>query len=201
MNQNSQKFIVEYQQTPNPHTLKFYPVGYDVCPGRMLEFRNDGYFINSALARDLLEIPEIESVFYGNDFISVTKKENELVKWEDLRAEIIFVILKYEKEIIEQKLLDSYESSGENEDDDFIEYDEKDQETVEQICELLNEDIRPRVAMDGGDIQLKAFKNGIAYLKLRGACSSCPSSSVTLYSYVREFLVANIDSLIDIERI
>jgi Fe-S cluster biogenesis protein NfuA len=200
----NQKLIIEYESTPNPNSLKFYPVGCNIAKGRLLEFKKNSQFINSALARDLLEIPEIESVFYGSDFISISKDPQINCAWEDLRAKIIFIILGHEKAIIDENLFDFPDEdreSSNHEDDDFVEFDECDRETVDQIIELLDEEIRPRIAMDGGDIKLRAYKAGIAYLELRGACSSCPSSTVTLYEYVREFLISMVEKLIDIERI
>lgn len=191
-----QKVIIEYEDTPNPNTMKFYPIGHSISPGRLLEFANDGHYVNSPLARELLELPFVQGIFYGHDFISVTKKEED--EWSNIKTEILFTILKYENQIIEGTLL---EDSNDYEDDEIVEYDEADEATVKEILELLNEDIRPRVAMDGGDIQLKAYKNNIAYLKLRGACASCPSATVTLYHYVREFLVSNIANLVDVESI
>ena len=205
MNSNhfNQQLIIEYESTPNPNSLKFYPVGSYVAKGKSLEFKKDSQFVNSSLARDLLEISQIESVFYGSDFISISKNPEINCAWEDLRAKIIFIILGHEKEIIEGNLFDfeNDEISGTYEEDDCVEFDECDRETVDQIIELLDEEIRPRIAMDGGDIKLKAYKNGIAYLQLRGACSSCPSSTVTLHEYVREFLISMVEKLIDIERI
>jgi Fe-S cluster biogenesis protein NfuA len=198
----NQKLIVEYESTPNPNTLKFYPVGYNVAQGKLLEFKKNSPFVNSSLARDLLEIDQIESVFYGSDFISISKNPEIKCEWSDLRAQIIFIILGHEKEIIEEKLFDFENSEEECEDDDdFIEFDECDENTVKLIQELLDEEVRPRIALDGGDVRLRAFKDGIAYLQLRGACSSCPSSTVTLYNYIREFLISMVDDLVDIERI
>jgi Fe-S cluster biogenesis protein NfuA len=197
----NQKLIIEYESTPNPNSLKFYPVGFDVAKGRLLEFKKNSNSVNSALARDLLEISEIESVFYGSDFISISKDPNSNLEWSDLRAKIIFIILGHEKEIIEGKLFDFDQEDGDCEAEYEIEFDESDSETVDQIKELLDEEIRPRIALDGGDIRLRAYKDGIAYLELRGACSSCPSSTSTLYDYVREFLISMVEKLIDIERV
>ena len=194
------KLIIEYQETPNPNTLKFYPIDHSVCMGKILEFRKDGQFVNSALARDLLAIPAVDIVLFGNDFISVSKKAELNLKWSDLRAEIIFTIICHENSIIEGKLFDNEEQKIEDEEDDCVEFDEGCEETVLLIKELLDNDIRPRVAMDGGDIKLRAYKKGIAYLKLRGACSGCPSSGITLHNYVRDFLLFNVEELVDVEQ-
>jgi Fe-S cluster biogenesis protein NfuA len=200
----NQKLVIEYEDTPNPNSLKFYPIGYCVSQNKTIEFSRNSKYINSSLALDLLEMEEIESVFYGYDFISISKKPELNISWDDLRAKIIFIILAHEKEIVSNNIFNYNEDSSESEletDDDFIEYDECDKETVDEILSILDEEIRPKIALDGGDIKLKAFKDGIAYLQLRGACSSCPSSSSTLYDYVREFLISMVDKLIDIERI
>lgn len=193
-----QKLIVEFEETPNPNTLKFYFCGYQISTNKTYEFDRNNNYINSGLVRDLFEIPEIESIFFGNDFISITKNIN--AEWENFRAKIIFIMIGHESEIIENRLFDD-EFSNDDECQDFIEFDECDIGTVNQIKEILDEEIRPKIAMDGGDIKLVAYKDGIAYLKLSGACSSCPSSNITLYNYVREFLISMVENLIDIERI
>jgi NFU1 iron-sulfur cluster scaffold homolog, mitochondrial len=82
-----------------------------------------------------------------------------------------------------------------------IQFDEQDQKIVEEILELLNDVVRPQVAMDGGDVQLKAYKDGIAYVKIKPACSSGPGVGITLHQGVRQVLIENIQDVVDVEQI
>lgn len=188
--------MIEYFETPNPNTMKFYATGFLISPGILIEFDRKTKNINSKLAKDLLEFEYIETVFYGYDFISISK--NDLKDWQEILSEIIFTILRHEFDIVNNRLLDS---DAQDDEDDEIEFDEKDKKTVDEISEFLDDVIKPQVAMDGGDVKLKAYKDGIAYFKLKGACGSCPSAGVTLYQGIRQLLIENIPDVVDVERI
>ena len=196
MNTNStlESLVIDRIETPNPNTMKFCPIGYQVSPDFPVEFNKNDLKINSPLAQSLLERKNVESVFFGENFISVSKSSD--ITWEEIQSDIVFTILRHDRDIIEGKIFD-----GIFEEDDKIEYEESDAENVGLIKDFLDEVIRPQIAMDGGDIQLKAYKNKIAYLKLKGACSSCPSAGQTLYHGVREMLITNIPDLCDIEQV
>lgn len=187
--------LIEYFETPNPNTMKFYATGFLISPGILIEFDRETKNVNSNLAVDLLKNSFIESVFYGYDFISITK--NDTKDWQEILSEIIFTILRYEYDIVNNSLL----SSEFDDDDDDIEFDAQDKKTVDEILEFLDDVVRPQVAMDGGDVKLKAYKDGIAYFKLKGACSSCPSAGVTLYQGIRQLLIENIPDVVDVEQI
>jgi Fe-S cluster biogenesis protein NfuA len=193
---DNESLMIEYFETPNPNTMKFYATGFLISPGILIEFDKKMTNINSNLAKDLLELDYIETVFYGYDFISISKNDSK--EWQEILSEIIFVILRHEYDIVNNSLLNS--DSIEDEDEE-VEFDEKDKKTVDEILEFLDDVVRPQVAMDGGDVKLKAYKNGIAYFKLKGACGSCPSAGVTLYQGIRQLLIENISDVVDVEQI
>ncbi len=193
----NQSLMIEYFETPNPNTMKFYATGFLISPGILIEFDKNTKNINSNLAKELLELNYIETVFYGYDFISISKNDSK--NWQEILSEIIFILLRYEYDIANNSLLNSEITS--DDDDESVEFEEKDQQTVNEILEFLDDVVRPQVAMDGGDVKLKAYKDGIAYFKLKGACGSCPSAGVTLYQGIRQLLIENIPEVVDVEQI
>jgi Fe-S cluster biogenesis protein NfuA len=152
---------------------------------------------SSDLANEFLQKDYITSVFFGYDFISITKTDQ--TNWDIVSSDIILTIMQYEDQIKNLTLIKCNDEGDYS--DEKVECDECDLNIVQMIVEFLNDVIRPQIAMDGGDIQLVAYKNKIAYLKLKGACSSCPSSTQTLYHGVREMLITNIPEVMDIEQI
>lgn len=188
--------MIEYTETPNPNTMKFYAVGFLISPEALIEFDRTTENIKSNLAKDLLGLEYIENVAYSYDSVSISKNPSK--SWQEILSEIIFTILRHEYDIVNNSLLSF---TSEEVEEDAIQFDEKDQRTVSEITELLNETVRPQIAMDGGDIQLKAYKDGIVYLKLKGACSSAPNTNLILYQQIREMLVTNIPDVVDVENI
>jgi Fe-S cluster biogenesis protein NfuA len=164
--------FIQTEATPNPATLKFLP-GRPVMDEGTFEARDVAQAERSPLARALLELPDVTGVFFANDFISVTKGgEGE---WQHLRPQVLGVVTEFYLSgapLIETGGADSI-TSGEF-------FDPKDAEAVEAIKELIETRVRPAVAGDGGDIIFKGFRDGIVYLKMKGACSGCPSSTATL---------------------
>ncbi|MEE9603770.1 MAG: NifU family protein [Thermoguttaceae bacterium] len=169
--------FIETAQTPNPATLKFLP-GRPVMAQGTADFptREDG--ARSPLAGRLYEIDGVMGVFFGADFITVTKADDK--QWTLLKPEILGAIMQHFMSG-ESVLDDQAGASGDaaSEDDDAL---------VAQIKELLNTRVRPAVAMDGGDILFHGFDNGVVYLKLQGACSGCPSSTATLRDGIENML-------------
>ncbi len=169
--------FIQTEATPNPATLKFLP-GRDVLVGEPRDFRTIESATISPLATALFDVPGVEGVFLGSDFISVTKDSAE---WSHIKPAILGVIM--EHFLSGRPTLDdgtAAVSTG----DEFFET--EDTETVEVIKELLATRVRPAVAMDGGDITFKGFKEGTVYLHMQGACSGCPSSTATLEVRHRE---------------
>ena len=132
------------------------------------------------LRKALMELPGVTGVFFANDFISVTKSEGE---WQHLRPAVLGVVTEFflsGEPLIEDGGAD-VAASGEF-------FDPKDAESVEAIKELIETRVRPAVAGDGGDIIFKGFRDGIVYLKMKGACSGCPSSTATLRHGIENLL-------------
>ncbi|HEY9011533.1 MAG TPA: NifU family protein [Devosia sp.] len=172
--------FIQTEATPNPATLKFLP-GRDVLVGEPRDFRNADVAAASPLATALFGVPGVTGVFLGSDFISVTKDTTE---WAHIKPAILGVIM--EHFLSGKPVLTDGTDSAVEAGEEFFE--ETDTETVEVIKELLATRVRPAVAMDGGDITFKGFKEGTVYLHMQGACSGCPSSTATLKSGIENLL-------------
>ncbi len=188
--------FIQTQATPNPDALKFLP-GREVISGEPYNFTNKRSAEISPLASALFEIDGVVSVFLGADFISVTKNN---VEWEHIKPLILGTIMDHflsDVPIIDN--MDKIEAKEEREESEF--FDEKDSETVEIIKELLDTRVRPAVAMDGGDITFKGFKDGVVFLRMKGACAGCPSSTATLKSGVENLLRHFIPDIISVQEV
>ncbi|HQZ13184.1 MAG TPA: NifU family protein [Devosia sp.] len=171
--------FIQTEATPNPATLKFLP-GRDVLVGEPRDFRDPATSGASPLAAALFEVPGVTGVFLGSDFISVTKDTTE---WNHIKPAILGVIMDH---FLSGRPVLTDGNVPAATDDEF--FDETDTETVEVIKELIATRVRPAVAMDGGDITFKGFKEGTVYLHMQGACSGCPSSTATLKSGIENLL-------------
>lgn len=142
------------------------------------EFKSPEEAADNILAQNLFTVAGVRGVFYGHDFISVTKID--MAEWEALKTRIMAMIMDHVTAgfpYFERK--EAPEASESNADDD---------ELTSQIKELLETRVRPMVAMDGGDIVFHSFEQGIVYLEMRGACAGCPSSTMTLKSGIENML-------------
>ena len=170
--------FIQTEATPNPSTLKFLP-GKVVLETGTAEFRDETEArAASPLAARLFGIPGVKGVFLGYDFITVTKQDQE---WQHLKPAILGVIM--EHFMSGAPILTTAETTAGDED-----FDPADAETVSSIKELLDTRVRPAVAADGGDITFRAYKDGIVYLNMRGACAGCPSSTATLRNGIQNLL-------------
>ncbi len=172
--------FIQTESTPNPATLKFLP-GRDVMgEGAVADFPSADTAGRSPLARALFTIPEVSRVFFGADFISVTKRDGD---WKHLKPAILGAVM--EHFTTGQALI---EGGAEEANDET--FSEADTEVVDQIKELIETRVRPAVAQDGGDIIFKGFDGatGIVSLKLQGSCAGCPSSSMTLKNGIENML-------------
>jgi len=171
--------FIQTEQTPNPATLKFIP-GKPVLPDGVVDFRSaDDAAGKSPLAERLFGIDDVEGVFLGADFITVTKRD--AAEWYLLKPAILGVIM--EHFTAGQAVM---HDGATVEVDEKI--DEESAEIVSQIKELLETRVRPAVAQDGGDIVFHAFQQGVVYLHMRGACAGCPSSTATLKMGIENML-------------
>lgn len=169
---------IQTEETPNPNALKFLP-GEKVSESGTIYAASSKDAHKSPLAEVLFQIGGVEAVFLGEDFITVTKSEE--FKWEILKPIILTEIMDF---YISGKSVASATVNVSAVQDDFDENDP----LIKQIRELLDSRVRPAVAMDGGDIIFKNFKDGIVWLELHGSCSGCPSSTATLKDGIENML-------------
>jgi Fe-S cluster biogenesis protein NfuA len=171
--------FIQTEATPNPATLKFLP-GREVITGEPRDFRTVEAAVASPLASALFSVDGVSGVFLGADFISVTKNDTD---WAHIKPAILGAIM--EHFLSGAPIL---AESGEVAEDAGEFFDEGDGEMVEVIKELIATRVRPAVAMDGGDITFKGFRDGTVYLHMQGACSGCPSSTATLKNGIENLL-------------
>ncbi len=172
--------FIQTEATPNPATLKFLP-GRPVLESGALDMPNKEAAAQSPLAERLFEIPNVGGVFYGVDFISITKTTGE---WQQIKPAVLGAIM--EHYMSGAPLLASGVETRAEGDDEF--FDEKDAETVTLIKDLIETRVRPAVAGDGGDITFRGYKEGVVFLAMKGACSGCPSSTATLQHGIQNLL-------------
>jgi len=175
--------FIQTEATPNPATLKFIP-GRLVLDGGTMEFSSRESANRSPLAEKLFAVPGVTGVFYGSDFITVTKDGGD---WQHLKPAILGAIMEHYMSGA-PLLVDGTVASDELRDEEDEFFDEQDAETVEMIKDLIETRVRPAVANDGGDITFRGFKDGIVYLNMKGACSGCPSSTATLQHAIQNLL-------------
>lgn len=170
--------FIETEPTPNPATLKFLP-GLQVMPSGTREFTTPEEAEASPLAQALFDTGEVTNVFFGSNFISISKAPG--VDWPNLKPQVVSVLLDHF--VSEAPLFVGGSAAGiavPAEDGLLFEESPDDADVVAQINELLETRVRPAVAGDGGDIAYRGFKDGVVYLTLQGACAGCPSSTATL---------------------
>ncbi|XP_002968155.2 nifU-like protein 4, mitochondrial [Selaginella moellendorffii] len=174
--------FIQVQTTPNPASLIFSP-GKPVMEIGSSDFPNARTAMKSPLAKSLFGIDGVTRVFFGSDFVTVTKSDD--TEWDVLKPEVFAAIMDFYAS--GQPLFYSAQAAAPK--DTAIE--EGDDETVVMIKELLETRIRPAVKDDGGDIEYRGFdrESGIVELKMQGACSGCPSSAVTLKSGIENMLM------------
>ncbi len=174
--------FIQTEATPNPATLKFLP-GRSVSPEGPVELRDATQAERSPLAARLFGVKGVSGVFFGSDFITVTKTEGE---WPHLKPAILGAIMEHYMSGA-PLMADGGEAAelAEGEEEFFA---AEDAQTVETIKELLETRIRPAVAGDGGDITFRGYKDGTVYLVMKGSCSGCPSSTATLKHGIQNLL-------------
>lgn len=177
--------FIQTETTPNPNTLKFLP-GQEVLGSKTAFFTDKENAAQSPLASALFVLPEIRAIFYGSDFITVTK--TEVASWEILKPQILTTMMEHYQSGNPLMFDDAPKAAGDDGITRPASYSEAEQEIVDQIKELLETRVRPAVAQDGGDIIFHSFKEGVVYLEMHGACSGCPSSTATLKSGIENML-------------
>jgi Fe-S cluster biogenesis protein NfuA len=172
--------FIQTEATPNPATLKFLP-GREVLGNATLDMPSKEAAAQSPLASRLFDVPNVGGVFFGSDFISITKSDGE---WQQIKPAVLGAIM--EHFMSGAPLMATGADAAPAGEDEF--FDEKDADTVATIKDLIETRVRPAVAGDGGDITFKGYKEGVVYLTMKGACAGCPSSTATLQHGIQNLL-------------
>lgn len=178
--------FIQTEQTPNPSTLKFLP-GRVVMEKGTMDFASVDTALPSPLAKRLFAIEGVERVFFGSDFVTVTKAASQ--DWQILKPSILGGIMEHYTSG-DPVVTDRADTGAVAAEDDEI---------VAQIKELLDTRVRPAVAQDGGDIVFKDFKDGVVYLHMQGACSGCPSSTATLKMGIENLLKHYVPEVVEVQ--
>ena len=168
--------FIQTEQTPNPATLKFLP-GRDVMVSGTADFPSVEAARRSPLAERLFGIEGVAGVFFGADFVTVTKAADR--DWHLMKPAILGAIMEHFTAGKPLLLEDTAAAAADAGDESDV---------VTQIKELIDTRVRPAVAQDGGDIVFDSFTDGVVYLHMQGSCSGCPSSTATLKSGIENML-------------
>jgi Fe-S cluster biogenesis protein NfuA len=177
--------FIQTETTPNPATLKFLP-GVIVLQDGTADFRDaETARTASPLAGRLFDVPGVTGVFFGYDFVTVSKDGQD---WQHMKPAILGAIM--EHFMAGLPVMASADAASLHESAEAGEefYDKADEEIVVTIKELLDTRVRPAVAQDGGDITFRGYENGTVFLHMKGACSGCPSSTATLKHGIQNLL-------------
>ena len=185
--QTQSPVMIYTEQTPNPESLKF--VTNKIIYKGTADFREEVLAIEwSPLAAALFEHPFVKGVYICNNFVTITKEFN--YSWEDIMLKLKDFIKKFVEsggEIVKEGF-EAAMAKIEEERGASYEYSEEETAIVQKIKDLIDTYVKPAVEMDGGNIEFKSFDQGIVTVILQGACSGCPSSTVTLKSGIEGML-------------
>lgn len=184
--------FIQTEPTPNPNVLKFLP-GRDVSPETPREFLNPDQATASPLAEALFRLESVTGVFFGADYVSVTRDAQGLA-WDQMKAPILAALMDHfvsGAPLIQAEAGEPADDAGE------------DSEVVAEIKALLDSRVRPAVAQDGGDILFDAFDpaTGVLRLRMRGACAGCPSSALTLKAGVEQMMKHYVPEVTSVEQV
>lgn len=208
--QSRRTIFIQTEDTPNADALKFRP-NYNVLPDNFpssfLEYLSPRSTLApphpSPLASDLMNVDGVTSVFYGKDYITVTK--DSATPWAHVKPEVFSMITEAVTNgqpivnTVENKTGEEGQGSAASEAQ--ATYDPEDEEVVGMIQELLETRIRPAIQEDGGDIEFRSFHDGQVELKLRGACRTCDSSTVTLKNGIESMLMHYIEEVKGVQQV
>ncbi|MEM9319624.1 MAG: NifU family protein [Pseudomonadota bacterium] len=181
--------FIQTESTPNPATLKFLP-GQAVLDAGTADFPSAETTDASPLAQRLFAVGGVTGVFFGTDFITVTKLEAH--DWDHLRPALLGAIMEHFQSGAPVMVGETSAGGG------HAEHDGDDAVVVGQIKELLDTRVRPAVAQDGGDITFHGFDRGVVYLHMQGACAGCPSSTLTLKMGIENLLRHYIPEVLEV---
>lgn len=191
--------FIQTEATPNPATLKFLP-GKVVLAEGTADFRDaDAARQASPLAGRLFDVPGVTGVFFGYDFVTVTKEDAP--DWQHLKPALLGTIMEHfmsgQPVMASETGAEAGRAAATGE--EF--YEKEDEEIVLTIKELLDTRVRPAVAQDGGDITFRGFENGTVFLHMKGACAGCPSSTATLKHGIQNLLRHFVPEVQQVEQI
>lgn len=182
--------FIQTEQTPNPSTLKFLP-GRVVMDKGTMDFARADTAATSPFAKRLFAVEGVERVFFGADFVTVTKADDK--DWQILKPSILGGIMEHYTSGEPVLAGEVAPSAGDASADD--------DEVVAQIKDLLETRIRPAVAQDGGDIVFHDFREGVVYLQMQGSCSGCPSSTATLKMGIENLLKHYVPEVVEVQAV
>ncbi|WP_163847260.1 NifU family protein [Pseudooceanicola aestuarii] len=171
--------FIQTESTPNPATLKFLP-GQTVLDAGTADFPTAEASDKSPLAARIFGVTDVTGVFFGTDFVTVTKAEG--TDWDHVKPGVLGAIMEHFQSGQPVMAGDAAAASG------HAAHEGEDGEIVDQIKDLLDTRVRPAVAQDGGDITFHGFDRGVVYLHMQGACAGCPSSTLTLKMGIENLL-------------
>ncbi|MFN4353830.1 NifU family protein [Parvibaculum sp.] len=185
--------FIQTEATPNPGTLKFLPGREVLGEGRAADFPTREAAGRSPLAMRLFAVENVTGVFFGADFITVTKADGE---WQHMKPALLGAIMEHFTSGAPILF-----AGGAEDHDGHAAHDGEDGEIVTQIKEILDTRVRPAVAQDGGDITFQGYEAGVVFLNMQGACAGCPSSTVTLKRGVENMLKHYIPEIVEVRQI
>jgi Fe-S cluster biogenesis protein NfuA len=181
--------FIQTESTPNPATLKFLP-GQSVLDMGTADFPSADTADKSPLARRIFAVENVAGVFFGTDFVTVTKADG--AEWDHMKPAILGAIMEHFQS--GDPVMDGEAQAGGG----HAEHHGEDGEIVGQIKSLLDTRVRPAVAQDGGDITFHGFDRGVVYLHMQGACAGCPSSTLTLKMGIENLLRHYIPEVLEV---
>ena len=182
-------YTIYMESTPNPEVMKF--VANKILTEDSIELLNNKNSDQVPLAMELFKFPFIKSIFISYNFISITK--NNDIDWHEISTEVREFINNY---LNKKGFVNNFKSSANVEsellNDDIIQHKKIDTKNLsdfeKNIVSIIDQYIQPAVAADGGSIVFKSFEEGVVYVILKGACSGCPSSTITLKQGIENLL-------------
>lgn len=208
--QSRRTIFIQTEDTPNADALKFKPnqrILPENFPSPYLEYLSPRSTLQpphpSPLAAQLLNVDGVTSVFFGENYITVTK--DSATPWAHIKPEVFSLIteaITSGQPIVNTVQQKEGEAAGqEGTEADSLAANDEDSEVVSMIKELLDTRIRPSIQEDGGDIEFRGFHEGQVLLKLRGACRTCDSSTVTLKNGIESMLMHYIEEVQGVQQI
>ena len=182
--------MITTENTPNPDSLKFVTEKVISAIGTEEFQKKDLLKINNIFIKDILNLKGVELILLSKNFLSVKKTNN--TSWDTLKPTVI----SYLNDYFEKNNKPILVSKNEN-----LNHEDKSDETIIKIKEVLDTKVRPAVAKDGGDIKFKSFVNGVVKVELQGSCSGCPSSLMTLKQGVQNLLCHYVEEVKSVEAI